>query len=48
MSALFVAANWNKPDFGPHWFGVGVVVTCVPLALLGGTLRAKRVSRTRS
>lgn len=48
LSGLFVAVNWNKPEYGPHWFGVGVAISCVPLALLGGVLRAKQVARTRS
>jgi hypothetical protein len=46
LSVLFVLINWNKgPEFGPHWFGISVAITCVPLAVLGGMLGAKRIAR---
>ncbi len=45
MSVPFVLINWNKPEFGPHWFALGVVLTCLPLAALGGMLGAKRIAR---
>lgn len=42
LSVLFVLANWSKPEFGPHWFAVSAATTSLPLAVLGGTLAAKR------
>lgn len=45
LSAAFVLVNWNKPDFGPHWFGISVMISCVPCAALGGLLHAKRTAR---
>lgn len=35
LSLLFVLANWSKPEFGPHWFALGVTVAGIPLAALG-------------
>ncbi|MGH7133367.1 MAG: hypothetical protein ACREJO_15650 [Phycisphaerales bacterium] len=46
MSVLFVLLNWNKADFGPHWFAIGVTLTALPCAVLGGMLCAKRIART--
>ncbi len=46
LSVLFVLLNWNKgPEFGPHWFGISVAISCVPLAALGGMLGATRIAR---
>lgn len=46
LSMLFVVSNWNKVEFGPHWFGLSVAIASVPLAALGGLLGAKRTART--
>jgi cytochrome bd-type quinol oxidase subunit 1 len=45
LSVPFVLVNWNRPEFGPHWFAISVVLTCLPLAALGGMLGAKRIAR---
>jgi hypothetical protein len=45
LTVSFVLANWNKPDFGPHWFGIIAAVCYVPLTALGGVLWAGRVAR---
>jgi hypothetical protein len=45
LSVLFVLVNWNKVEFGPHWFAISVAITSVPLAALGGMLGATRVAR---
>ena len=46
LSVPFVLVNWNKAEFGPHWFGVSVAISCLPLAALGGVLCAGRTART--
>jgi hypothetical protein len=45
LSVPFVLVNWNKPEFGPHWFAMSVAITCLPCAVLGGLMYAKRVAR---
>ena len=45
MTVPFVLANWNKPEFGPHWFAISAAASCLPLAALGGVLGAKRTVR---
>jgi hypothetical protein len=47
LSVLFVLINWNKgPAFGPHWFGLSVAITALPLAALGGVLYTRQIART--
>jgi hypothetical protein len=47
LSVLFVLANWSKgPAYGPHWFGISVTMTALPLAALGGLLYTRRIART--
>jgi hypothetical protein len=30
---------WNQgPEFGPHWYAVGLAVTALPCAWIGGKL----------
>ena len=29
----------DLPEFGPHWFGIAVVLTALPCAWIGGKLR---------
>ena len=37
IGAIFA---WDKgPEFGPHWFAIAVVITALPCAWIGGTLR---------
>jgi hypothetical protein len=45
LSALCVVANWNKVEFGPHWFAISVAVSSLPLAALGGVPGAKQIPR---
>jgi hypothetical protein len=45
LSVLFVLVNWNKVEFGPHWFAISVAITSLPLAAFGGMLGAKRIAR---
>lgn len=47
LSVPFVLVNWHKPEFGPHWFAISVVIACLPLAAIGGVLCTKRVARAR-
>jgi len=37
------AFAWDKgPEFGPHWFGIAVVLTALPCAWIGGKLNGVR------
>jgi peptidoglycan/LPS O-acetylase OafA/YrhL len=36
------AATWNRPELGPRWYPVALVVTALPCVLGGGWLRARR------
>lgn len=49
LSALGVLFTWNKgPEFGPHWFSIGVAISALPCTMLGGVLGRKRNTRTHS
>jgi hypothetical protein len=48
LSVPFVLVNWNKPEFGPHWFAISVAITALPCAAFGGWLYATRIARTHS
>src|SRR5262249_40554607 len=38
------AATWNAgPEFGPHWYPVALIVTAMPCAWAGGTLRVMQI-----
>lgn len=42
LGLLGVLFTWNKgPEFGPHWFSLGIVATGVPSTWLGGVLHAR-------
>jgi hypothetical protein len=36
------AATWNRPDLGPAWYPLALVVTAVPCCWLGGVLYRMR------
>lgn len=45
LGLLGVLSSWNKgPEYGPLWFSLGIVITCVPSTWLGGLLHAKRIA----
>ncbi|MDP9266770.1 MAG: hypothetical protein M3P27_00410 [Acidobacteriota bacterium] len=33
-----LAATWNKPELGPRWYPIALVVTALPTCWLGGKL----------
>ena len=40
VCTLGLVLTWNRgPEFGPHWYPIGLVVTALPCAWLGGKLR---------
>lgn len=42
LAAAGAGATWNAgPEFGPHWYPVGLVVTALPCAWVGGKLFAR-------
>jgi len=36
-------ATWDRPDLGPRWYPLALVVTGFPCVWLGGWLRARGV-----
>jgi hypothetical protein len=39
LSAIATIATWNKgPSFGPHWYPIGLAITAIPCAWVGGKL----------
>ncbi len=43
LSVVGVATTWNKgPEYGPTWYPLGLVVTAIPCAWLGGRLYVRR------
>lgn len=48
LGVLGVLVNWNKgPEFGPHWFSLGIVATGVPSTWLGGVLHVRLTARRK-
>ncbi|MFN7022385.1 MAG: hypothetical protein ACK4WH_13795 [Phycisphaerales bacterium] len=48
LGVLGALANWNKgPEFGPHWFSIGIVVTGAASTWLGGVLYADQRARMK-
>ena len=42
LGVVGVASHWNKgPEYGPKWFGLALIATALPLAWIGGQLRAR-------
>lgn len=39
-----VAASWNHPELGPHWYPVTLVVVALPCAWIGGKLRENQLA----
>ena len=40
LATIGAVATWNKgPAFGPHWYPVGLIVTALPCAWVGGKMR---------
>jgi len=43
LAVIGAAFAWDKgPEFGPHWFGIAVVLTALPCAWIGGKLNGDR------
>ena len=38
LSIAGAAMAWNRPEFGPHWYPLALVITALPSAWLGGKL----------
>ena len=45
LSILGAVTTWNRgPEFGPHWYPLLLIVTCLPCAWLGGKLRERQLA----
>ena len=43
--ALFgVAVSWNRPELGPHWYPIALVVVALPCAWMGGKLCERQLA----
>jgi hypothetical protein len=42
LSIAGAAMAWNRPEFGPHWYPLALVVTALPSAWLGAKLAGDR------
>jgi hypothetical protein len=45
LSIVGAAVTWNKPELGPHWYPLALVVTALPCAWLGGKIYEMTASR---
>jgi hypothetical protein len=46
LSIVGAVTTWNRgPEFGPHWYPIGLVITAIPCAWIGGRLQALRSAR---
>jgi hypothetical protein len=43
LSIAGAVATWNKPDLGPHWYPLALVVTALPCAWIGGRIRTAQL-----
>ncbi len=41
-AAAGAAATWNRPELGPHWYPVALVVMALPAVWAGGWLQERR------
>ena len=39
LSVVGAVVSWNKPELGPHWYPLALVVTALPCAWIGGRIR---------
>lgn len=39
LGTMGVVVTWNKPEFGPKWYPIALVITALPVTWLGGKLR---------
>jgi hypothetical protein len=43
LSIVGAAVTWNKPELGPHWYPLALVVTALPCAWIGGRIRVAQL-----
>ena len=49
VSAIGAAVTWNRgPAFGPHWYPIGLIITAIPCAWLGGKVRVNQLRQLRA
>jgi len=48
LSIVGAAATWNRPELGPHWYPLALVVTAIPCAWIGGKIRETQLSNPRN
>jgi len=43
LSLVGALVTWNKPELGPHWYPLALVVTALPCAWIGGRIRTAQL-----
>jgi len=43
LSVVGALVTWNKPELGPHWYPLALVVTALPCAWIGGRIRTAQL-----
>lgn len=44
VSCVGAVVTWNRgAEFGPHWYSLGLIVTALPCAWVGGWLRERQL-----
>ena len=43
LSIVGALVTWNKPELGPHWYPLALVVTALPCAWIGGRIRTAQL-----
>lgn len=43
LSIVGTVVTWNKPELGPHWYPLALVVTALPSAWIGGRIRVAQL-----
>ncbi|MGH9495576.1 MAG: hypothetical protein ACRD3B_11305 [Candidatus Sulfotelmatobacter sp.] len=44
LSTLGAVMSWRRPELGPHWYPVALVITAMPSAWIGGKIREMQIS----
>jgi hypothetical protein len=43
LSIVGAAVSWHKPELGPHWYPLALVVTALPCAWIAGKIRVAQL-----
>ena len=45
VGSVGAEVTWNRPELGPHWYPLALVVTALPCAWIGGKIRQLEIKK---